>query len=377
MIIKVSNILANSSPKTFLSNTTSSGTSSLPVKNTNGFTPSWAVQVGDTGQEQSEVRVLGAGALSGTSFSLLSATSFDHPEDTPVFAIKYDQIIFERSTTGTAGTATPMTGGTVTIQPDNQYTMFDDSSGASTYAYKTAYYNSVLGGTSSESDWITSGGYSFYSLAMLRERAKSRLYSAKYVNDPDDWNMWANEWLEQMSNAMADVNEDYRLGSTAVAYSGTTELGTVTATDFKYPRRVWYTADGVNTYRATKMDLNTFMPDQTFNNTNPYYYMIGENVIGRQPHDTAGTLQIYYYKETSVLVNDTDEIPQIMRDYSKSFIDYMVAQAMNKDGKDGSSKEALAQAQLNQFKIQISPHDRMGNETVEIVEDTGDMSEAW
>lgn len=377
MIIKVSNTLSSTAPKTYLTSTVSQGSVAMPVLNTAGFAPSWAVQIGDTGQEQAEIKVLTSGALSGTSLTSTAGLSFDHPEDTPIYATKYDQVIFMRSTTGTAGTATPITGGTVTIQPDSLYTQFDDTSGAVTYAYKTAYYSSVLGGTSTVSDWLTTSGYSFYSLASLRNRAKSKLYSAKYVNDPDDWNMWANEWLEQMNNAMVDVNEDYRLGTVDVSFSGTADLGTISATDFKYPRRVWYTTDGVTFYKANHMDLNGYTPGQVFNATNPYFYMQGENVMGRQPYDTSGTMRVVYYKETPIMVNDTDEIPLVMRDYTKSFVDYMVSQAMNKDGKDGSDKEASAVGQMGLFKTQISPHNRSEPTQVAIVEDTGEMSEAW
>ena len=147
MILSVSNIL-DSLPQTLNSYTSSNitaGATTIPVRNINSFTTQYAAQIGKTGQEQSEVKVLNN--VSGTSLTIYGGgtLTYDHPSDTPVYSIHYDKLVFERSTSGTAGTATPITNGTISITPDSLYTEYDDTTGISTYAYKTYYYNSVSG----------------------------------------------------------------------------------------------------------------------------------------------------------------------------------------------------------------------------------------
>jgi len=377
MIIKTLNNLQDSSPRTFLSTTVNSGGTQLAVKNINGFSPDWGIQIGETGQEQSEMAIIGAAALSDGTLNLTSALRFEHPEDTPIYSVKFSQVIFKRSTTGTAGTATGI--GTVTIQADSQFTQYDDTSGVSNYAYKTTFYNPVLAVESSESDWTTSSGYTPYSLYKLRDRIKSRLFSSNYIKDPQDMDNWINEWLERMNNTAIDVNEDYSMGTTSVGFSGTAEYGTITATDFKQIRRYWYTNNGTNFYAGTKMEQTQVLPDQSFNETQPYFFMMGDNVIGRRPNETSGTANINYYKTSPQLVNDADELPVYMRNYTTSFIDYCHGLALQKDGKmnEGEKKLQRAEYELERFKKELTPRVKTGSTIIDIVEETGELSEAW
>ncbi len=121
-LIRTRNLLHENVPFTRFYSTEEAGTNVIRVENTTALTNSWAVQLGETGHEQTEV-VIGTVA-SGTEISLAN-TSFPHPVDTPVYFIKYNQVVFERSTTnGTLGTASPIANGTVTYQPDSFFTIF-------------------------------------------------------------------------------------------------------------------------------------------------------------------------------------------------------------------------------------------------------------
>ncbi len=368
MIIKVKNSLSDNAVYTFLTNTESAGTSVLRWKNPSGFSASWAMQVGKTGEEQTEVVLLGASTPAGTAGTLTANTLYEHPADTPIYAIKYNQVVFERSTAGTAGTATPMTGGTLTLQSDHDYTQFDDTSGASTYAYKAYYRNSVLAVNSTESDWLTPSGFTFYSLAKLRERIKEKLWSDNFVTD-DMVTNWINEWQEKVRNVAIGVNEDYALGTMDVAF-GTSDLGTITATDFKQIRRMDITYDGSNWQLATKMDSNDWLPNQNYSETDPRFYMKGESVFGVKPANSGGTARILYYNLAIQLVNDTDELPVSMRGYTKSFVDYGLAQALGKDSKNAEAgkKENDAMIELDRFKREIAPRNKTGVTMVQILE---------
>ena len=371
MLIRALNSLTDNASYTQLSVGEASGVGTVRVKNINNFFANWAVQLGNTGEELAEIKLITGSSPSGTSLVLTANTTYSHPTDTTVWAVKFDKVIFKRSTSGTAGTATALTDGTVSITPDNAYTVFDDTTGASTYAYKVTWLNSVTSEVSGDSDWLLPAGNSFYSLASLRDRAKNKLFSAKYLNTDDvTVDTWINEWLETMTNAAIDVNQDYLIGTTTLAFSGTTELGTITATDFKELRRVWLTTNGSDYYAATKMSLTDFIPQQTFNSTHPYFYMVGDNVVGRKPNDTSATASVYYYKMPTQLSNDSDELPVSMRSYTRSFVDYALSQAYLLDNKTdlGDRYAGSAELGLAQFRNDIAARSKTGPTSIKMVE---------
>jgi len=366
MLIRSKNILDQSALSTFLATSVNAGGTSLYVQNIAGFTLSQAIQVGKTNTEKAEVLVLDSSSPSGTTLNTTGTIKFDHAGDIPVYQIKFNQVVFKRSTSGTAGTATAMTNGTVTITPDQEFTEFDDTTATSSYAYKVAYKNSVTGEVSADSDWITPAGFSFYSLAAMRRRIRSKLYNANFIPTDDIVNDWINEYMEIMNGAIIDVNKSYALGTTDVAFSGTAELGTITATDFKEIRRVWFTSDGNTFYNAKQMDINEYDPQAVFSAIDPFYYYQGDTVIGRKPADASGTARIVYYKLNPVLSNDTDELPVPMRAYTKGFVDYGVAQALYKDNKsqEAARREEIAYAVIAKFVSQVAPRDFDGPRTM-------------
>ena len=370
-ILFAKNNLTEDAQKTFTTHLESAGTNVLRWQNPNAFSASWAVQIGETGEEQTEIKLLGTATPAGTAGTLGTNTLYEHPADTPLYATKYDQIVFEVSTTGTAGTAVAIAGGTINIQPDSEHTAFDHTAGSPTYAYKIKYLNSSLGSVSVESDWCIAT-VPFYVLMALNQRVKDKLWDANYVGD-DQIDDWLNEHLDDMNNVMLDVNEDYGLGSTSVAFSGTAEFGTITASDFKSIRRVWITTNGVDHYQATKMEMTQFFPGQEFSSTNPYFFMYGDNVIGRRPNDETGTAGIIYQKLAPHLDDDMDEIPLPMRPYTNSFVNYALAQAYYKDGREemGDRFDIKAQQVKEKFKVQLVPRSKTGATYIDVVEDIG------
>ena len=326
MIIKVKNNLTVKAPYSFLSESESSGTSVVRIRNINSFSNQWAVQLGKTGEEKTEIGVI-ASSPSGTSLTLNANISYDHPEDTPVYAIKFDQIVFERSTTGTAGTASPITNGTVNITPDSDFTQFDDTTGAATYAYRTYFQNSLSGVVSTESDWLTQGGFSFYSLARIRDRVLKKLRDSGYIKDDSVIDDWINEWLEVMNNAAVNIDKSYGMGTADISF-GTAGLGTISETDYQDVKRVWITYNGNDYYKATQTDINGFFPNQTFNSTLPYFYWTNDNTFGIKPEESGGTARITYYQMRTKLEDDTDDLPVVMRPYTRSFVDYALSEVL-------------------------------------------------
>lgn len=370
MLIKALNTLDKQASQSFLSMGETSGVGTLRVRNINSFSPSWAIQIGRTGEETSEVKMLGTAAVSGTSVIITGTTTYDHQPDTPVYAIKFDQVIFKRSTAGTAGTATAMTGGTVTITPDGTVTVFDDTTAASSYAYKTTFYNSVTGETSSDSDWITPSGFTFYSLAGIRRRIKAKLFLNNIIKNDADIDDWINEWLEQLTNVAIDVNKDYLLGTADVGF-GTSGLGTITATDFKAVRKLWVTYDsGASFAQAFRMENTSFFPNEVFNATRPFFYYQGDTVFGVKPEQSGGTARITYYALSPRLVYDTDELPVSMRGYTKSFVDYGLGQILAMDEKEVKASMYLKNADTDRerFRVEMASRSKTGPITIQMID---------
>jgi hypothetical protein len=344
MIIKASNINTTNVPKTYTSVSQAIGVGTLYIKNPNDFQASWAVQVGDTGQAEAEVVLASGASPSGTSIVLSGTTKYAHAADSPVYAIKYDQVVFTKAVAGTAaGTSGPITNGTVTLTPNLSFTQFDDTTAAATDYFRTYFLNSSTSGSTSYSDWISPAGYSFYSLAYLTQRVRDKLWDSNYIKTDDVIHDWLNEWKDEMANAVINVNENYSLGSVAVSF-GTNGLGTITDASFTNPRRLWVNYSNSGTAESTKIDPNDVYPGQTFSASMPRHTWVGNNVFQIFPSSTSGTASLLYYQFGTTLVNDTDELPQPMRSFTKSFVDYALAQAFNKDDNGGQYDRAINQA---------------------------------
>src|SRR3990167_2317607 len=337
-LIRTINDLDIKAPSTYISNDEVAGTTTIRAKNTTGLTTGWAFQIGKTGEDKTEV-------------------------------------VFEKSATGTAGTATPITNGTIEYQADaldrqtgQSYTIFDDTSGTSTDAYKTYFRNSALALNSLESNWIIPTGLTFYSLGKLRQRIREKLWQSDFASD-DEIDNWINEWKDEMTNAAISVNEDYAIGTVNVAF-GSDGLGTITTADFKQPKRIEITYNGADYFLSTKRSLNEYYPSEVVNSAHPYHNWEGDTIIHVMPSDDAGTAKIWFYRGGTPMVNDTDELPLEMRSYTNSFVNHGLGMAYQKDGQTtaASTQFVLATAAKNQFTVQITPRDKTGPTYVKIVE---------
>ena len=368
MILRTTNDLHINSPKTYLAATEAAGTTVFRLRNTTGFETSHAIQIGEMGEEQTEILVLSGSPGAGTLGTTTAASRFEHPADTPCYDIKFNQVVFERSTTGTAGTATPMTDGTVTYQADREFTQFDDTSGVGTYAYRTRFRNSVLGSNTSQSDWQTPAGFDFYSLAAIRLRGKRKLWDSSFISEDIIIDDWINELKDEFSKGAIAVNEDYSMGTVDVGF-GTAGYGTITTTDFSQVKRVDVTYNGNDFYLSTKMDSNDYYPDEQFSSVHPYHHWQGDTVFRVQPGDSGGTARMEFYRFGTTMQNDTDTLPLIMRPFTRSFTDYVKLNAQYKDGKIGQADlDNFVMQETKKFVTFLSPRDKSGPTFIKIVE---------
>jgi hypothetical protein len=358
----------SSTQKSYLANNLgTAGAGTIHLKNISGFENQYAIQIGQTGQEQAEIFI--GGNPSGSAIPLNSGTlKFDHPQDTPVFQIHYDKVIVKRSTSGTAGTASSIA--TVSITPDSPFTVYNDTSGAATYAYKIQYYNSVSADLSSESDWFTPGGPSFYSLQKLRDRIKGRLNDAGFIKKDSIIDDWINEWVEQMTNEAIKVDKGYSLGTAAYAF-GTAGLGTITASLFKHANKIELTWDGVNYVNSREIPINSFSDSDTFASSAAKHYWQGDTVFGIKPNGQAGTARFTLSQLFTPMADDSDELPQFLRAYTTGCVEYGLYCAQGQDEKDPIAQGHYAKfmTQQNKFVNQITPRDQTGIKMIDFVED--------
>ncbi len=370
MIINTLNNLDTLAQNSYISVAVSTGGTAIPVRNINPFITNYAIQIGKTGEEQTEILIV-SGTTSGTSLFTSGTLRFDHPVDTPIFNIKYNKLIVKRSASGTAGTATALA--TVTITPDNIYTAYDDTSGATSYAYKTAYYNSTTTDTSSDSSWITPAGPSMYALQALRQSVKDDLFSADFIRSDAQINRWINQWIEQMNNAAIHANEDYAMGSTQVAFAST-GLGTVTVANFKQPMKFELMYNSGTAYvEATKLPYNQYNPNFGYYSNAPIYSWTSDNTFIVAPHSTTGTANITYGKLPTALVNDSDELDYSLRGYTTGCLEYCLYKAYDLD-----QKETLSQSHYQKFLnsksdfiSEITPRDQGNPQFIEFVSPLG------
>jgi len=366
-IIRIKNNLDNQAQSSYFASPVNAGGTSLYVRNINGFSENYAVQIGATGEETAEIQLI-SGTPSGTTINLAGTLKFSHSVDTPVYAIKYDTIKVYRNTSGTTTPATDL--GSVSITPDSIYTQYTDATGNSDYWYRVSFYNAVLNQETELSAWIQGSGFSFTSRAKLRQRVQSKLYDAGYIKDDDTINDWINEWLETMNNQAVATREDFSLGSTTVTF-GDDGLGTINDADYIDVRRAWFTTDGNSYYEGSRIESNEFMPTDLFVNTDPKFYYHSDNVLAKLPVES-GTASILYYKRQPILDNDDDELPLVMRPYSNSFVNYALGQAYMLDQKTELAVNflTLANNDLERFKLNITPRGKTGPKFIQFTDST-------
>lgn len=368
MLLQVENNLARLPSTLFsaLSVNTNSGGTVLPVKNINSFTNGWAVQIGQTGEEQAEI-VNVSGVPAGTALNTGGTTRFNHAQDTPVYNVHYDSVIFRRSTSGTAGSASPLA--TVSITPDSFYTEYNDASGIASYAYQTQFYNSVSGDLSGTSSWFIPGGASFYSLQRLRNRIKKNLFSSNYIVDDTTIDEWINEYVEVMTNAALKVNQGYSSGTVQYGF-GTAGLGTVTAPLFKYASKIELTTDGITFFNSTEIPVNRFSSGEMFNSVAPRHFWQGDTVFGVLPFGNAGTARFTLGQLSTQLVNDSDELPQFLKGYTTGGVEYGLYRAKSLDQKDAAAQGHWDKfvGYQNVFISEITPRDQTGVKMIDMVE---------
>lgn len=197
MILTLHNPETKDYEKSYLANDYSAAITSIDVKNTDRFAVNDRIMIGEMGQEKTEIVTVSAVNANGTTLTV-GTTVFSHSADDPVTVMRFDQAKFYRSTTGVSGTYSVIATKNLDVDNANLTTIYDDTTGLTTYHYKMSVYHSVSTLESDFSDVITGSGW--------RRRQVGNIIDEilQEVSDPNEINISRTELLGYFN----DVNDD-------------------------------------------------------------------------------------------------------------------------------------------------------------------------
>jgi len=138
------------------------------------------ILVGEVGKAKSEIAQINTAVTLGTTI-VVDTLTYAHPIGTMVYKIPYNQVKFYYSATLT-GTKTLLSGGTVNIDAQNEYTTFTDTVNSSGYLFFTLY-NSTTTLETGYSAGFNYGSIQYGSRIKIREFVTSKHNWSKELDD--------------------------------------------------------------------------------------------------------------------------------------------------------------------------------------------------
>jgi hypothetical protein len=191
----------------------------LYVRFSQGFSANDYIVIGDYCGEKAEIAKISS--VGGSDTLALSTTlKNQHPVDTTIKIIPYNQIEFGYSTNGTAWNVLD----TVDIQSDDKATPYNHSSGLSSYYYRYRFYNSTTTLYSSYSSTVLGSGFSRQALFSLREAVREELGQA---NEDFITDSMIDRWLNDAQDEIKRYYPKWRFLSAKSTTSSTAGEGTL------------------------------------------------------------------------------------------------------------------------------------------------------
>lgn len=150
---------------TYLTAAASSAGTTLTVQSISQFAVNKVLLIGEWKGEDSEI--IKTHAPTGTTIPLASGLVFDHPIDTKVWILDYNQVEFSHAATA-AGSKSVLS--TKNIEADQEYTSYQDSTKNSGF-YFTRFKNDITPTYSDYSDPIPYGGYGWNTVFKIKQNA--------------------------------------------------------------------------------------------------------------------------------------------------------------------------------------------------------------
>lgn len=338
--IKIKNPLILESPYTMVSSEYSTG-NSLSVEDSSGFADNDLILVGGKGNEKSATTDLTATPPDSSTLTI-SALSFAHDTDEPVQKVlwnKYD--IQYKTSVGGSWTALATAQ---SFDWSKDYTVYNDSNGATGYYYRSRYYNSALAVYSDWSDTIGDTGFTRLQVGYLIKKVRSK---ARDVNGEHATNQEIIGMFNSVNDIVKGMNKKWWFLLTEYPFTTTASDGTYPYPDnFERAHRLKYELEQGAT------DQEYFLAYQTPTVFDAYYgdhnladsdnlahYTIdvpnAQIKIGPQPVTASLNLTLYYYKS----ITDLDSVGDtIIAPLSDLYVYYAVGEIW--EDKDDENKAA-------------------------------------
>lgn len=316
MKLYIQNPATDKLEKSYLSSSYSAGVSALDVRNNERFQNGQKILIGEMGNERTEIVTVSAINANGTGITV-SPILFPHNADDPVYAIKYDQVKFYRSTTGIDGSYNALATVSVDVDNANKQTMYDDLAGLSSYYYKVSFYSTFDSTETELSDPIAGSGYPEGTAGSLVNEFFEE------VGDTQQQTMTVAEVL----NLMNEVNDDlisqsrrpYRFLKTSTTLSTTAQIGRIPLPDnlLKFDRLAFTNTwqQRTDDYRRISMEEMEYINyDNTFYPSDDLLYVAidessNEFVLFPTPHTTAlDAIKIFYWKKFDRLTSMASKV---------------------------------------------------------------------
>jgi len=315
---------------TYLSADLSSGVTSIPIKDSAGYSVNDFIVLGQFGGSQSEI--INITALTPTLLTT-TATVFPHSADTQIWKIDYNQFKVYRSVTGLGGSYTLIA--TQNLLPDLRQNVYSDPSATSPFSYVLSYFNSITSVESDKSDEMPFSGFSFYTVKYLQDRALT-LFSGgnQDLVTRGDITDWLNEVVEDVMYGILGGDSPYYVTSLNITATGSTTYS-VASYSMLHIYRIDLAYDGVNfkdTINPVDARVNTTAEGSSYS-----YSLNGTNLVVT-PQLNSGVIRIWYATYPTLLVNQGDSLPDPFKGQTRMFIEYCLMRCYERDRKMDKSK---------------------------------------
>jgi len=327
-------VLTLNAKYSYLVDNYTSGSSSVYITNTEGFSDDDFILIGEFGQENAEIFRCGTIVHSTGEIPLLDSTgagdttSFAHTESTKVYVIPYNQIRFYwTAATGTIAdedptfdTGTALTGWT-DLEPASWYTTYEDANHSTGFGW-FIYQNSVSAEASQESNPIPYAGFSYNTVANIFEDFDSLLNvnEIKLVSMADKF-AWLNEALALVKNKLNLTSAEYTVSTEKdlTIVGGTSEY----ELDADFADLV-YINDGSDS--KNPIPFMKIKDIAKYDGTTTHYYIRGR-YIGIVPEPTESTTYKYRYRAKATRLTSLSTYIDLPDNAFYSLKDFMMYRA--------------------------------------------------
>lgn len=347
--------LLDNQPASALSNKVLVAATTITVVNAADFSANDFILLGVLGSETAEIRKISS--ISSLTFTLASALSFDHPQDTIITLLDYDQVRFYRSATVT-GTITALAAAQ-DLLPDSIYNTYDDTANTTGFGW-FRFYNSVTATFSNYSNAIPYAGWADNSVKVMLDTFYTQISNRerKLIKDADVYR-WLNEAYTKARNRLNLSNREYTV-PTPQSISITSGTAEYTLPDYFSKVRAVTKADGTNIpyipYEEVPEYENTTVP--AGGSLEVKYYIRG-NKIGFTPEPTASATYSLYYQRTGVVLSSYIDYLELPAGNHYFLLDWLLYRAVPIIG--GNAKERLDAFNQGMDDLVLTSHKQGGD----------------